>query len=542
MSRPARECDLVMKGGITSGVAYAGLIVELGREFRFRRIGGTSAGAIGAAVAAAAEYRRSRPGGPAGFADLLQRPIEELTTRGFMAGLLQPAPGAGTAMDVLLALLQEGRGPRARALTALGRVVVASWWVAALAAAAAAAAIWAAIDAGDALALTIAFVVLVVLLALAAGIGIPVLLTARATLRALATPANRFGLCSGRSQGERPALTDWLHRMVQAAAGLPDHAPLTFGGLAQQGIELAMIATDLGAARAVRFPAAADEAVRYRYDPVDIAALFPPAIAAHMAGGATDADGLIALPEDDLPVVVALRMSLSVPLLLASVPLYDMTPGPRPRRCWFSDGGITSNFPIQLFDAWLPRRPTFGIDLRPWPHGSGESRPPRVHLPAAGEPLTVRFSDVTGVVSMLQQIVDAAQNWRDTAQADLPGGRERVAQVNLFPGEGGLHLDMTADTLQGMVEAGREAARALVAAFDRRGVREHKRRRFRTVMRVLQVELRGLNVERRAGMPAQLAAARSLRRAAWRWRGDGVDFAAGPPPDPPVTMRIVGRI
>src|SRR5205807_10418438 len=30
---------------------------------------------------------------------------------------------------------------------------------------------------------------------------------------------------------------------------------------------------------------------------------------------------------------------------------------------WFSDGGICSNFPIQFFDAWLPKTPTFGINL-----------------------------------------------------------------------------------------------------------------------------------------------------------------------------------
>jgi predicted acylesterase/phospholipase RssA len=30
---------------------------------------------------------------------------------------------------------------------------------------------------------------------------------------------------------------------------------------------------------------------------------------------------------------------------------------------WFSDGGIASNFPIHFFDAWLPRRPTFGVNL-----------------------------------------------------------------------------------------------------------------------------------------------------------------------------------
>ena len=52
---PTRECDLVLKGGITSGVAYGGVLIALGREFRLAGIGGTSAGAIGAAIAAAAE-------------------------------------------------------------------------------------------------------------------------------------------------------------------------------------------------------------------------------------------------------------------------------------------------------------------------------------------------------------------------------------------------------------------------------------------------------------------------------------------------------
>ena len=56
MAAVMRTCDLVMKGGITSGVVYAGAIAELGRAFRFKRIGGTSAGAIGAA-----ELWRRRP-------------------------------------------------------------------------------------------------------------------------------------------------------------------------------------------------------------------------------------------------------------------------------------------------------------------------------------------------------------------------------------------------------------------------------------------------------------------------------------------------
>src|SRR5467141_4181901 len=51
--RPEKNCDLVMKGGVTSGVVYPKAIFELSKEYRFSSIGGTSAGAI-AAVATAA--------------------------------------------------------------------------------------------------------------------------------------------------------------------------------------------------------------------------------------------------------------------------------------------------------------------------------------------------------------------------------------------------------------------------------------------------------------------------------------------------------
>ena len=56
-------CDLVMKGGITSGVIYPAAVLELAKRYRFRAIGGASAGAIAAAGAAAAECGRARNGG-----------------------------------------------------------------------------------------------------------------------------------------------------------------------------------------------------------------------------------------------------------------------------------------------------------------------------------------------------------------------------------------------------------------------------------------------------------------------------------------------
>ena len=71
----AQECDLIMKGGITSGIVYPLAITEIAKAFRLRSIGGTSAGAIAAAAAAAAELGRQRyqqgqlQQDPAGFAD-----------------------------------------------------------------------------------------------------------------------------------------------------------------------------------------------------------------------------------------------------------------------------------------------------------------------------------------------------------------------------------------------------------------------------------------------------------------------------------------
>jgi len=38
------ECDLVMRGGITSGIVYPRAIANLAETYNFRSIGGTSAG------------------------------------------------------------------------------------------------------------------------------------------------------------------------------------------------------------------------------------------------------------------------------------------------------------------------------------------------------------------------------------------------------------------------------------------------------------------------------------------------------------------
>ena len=85
ISVPDRFCDIVMKGGIASGVVYPKAVEELAKTSRFKSVGGTSAGAIAAAATAAAEH--DRDGG--GFAELAKLP-EFLGAGDNLSALFQP--------------------------------------------------------------------------------------------------------------------------------------------------------------------------------------------------------------------------------------------------------------------------------------------------------------------------------------------------------------------------------------------------------------------------------------------------------------------
>ena len=44
-AEPALECDVVMKGGITSGIAYPLAVCEIAAKYKLVSVGGSSAGA-----------------------------------------------------------------------------------------------------------------------------------------------------------------------------------------------------------------------------------------------------------------------------------------------------------------------------------------------------------------------------------------------------------------------------------------------------------------------------------------------------------------
>lgn len=534
---PSRNCDVVMKGGVTSGIVYPSAICELAQTHRFRAIGGTSAGAIAAAVTAAAEHRRQTGGGDHGFRRMERLPTELGRTvpggNSRLFSLFRPQSTTRPLFDVLTAALRTGsRGgnePQAGILgKALGTLlrcglpalrhfpgaamvglvpsVVAGlleWWT----------------SRGQ-----IEPLRLFPALALAL-ICVP-LFVAAAVFRALQRelPRNFYGLCRGYEPNEPPggaSLTSWLAALLEDASGKP---VLTFGDLwgthEEPRVKLQMITTNLNHGRPYRLPFEEEDETLFHFNASELEQFFPAPVVAWMIekSGAvvtnTKHGDLHRLPAArDLPVVVATRLSLSFPGLVSAIPLYAVGPhqqGPqRVDRCWFSDGGIASNFPVHFFDAPLPRWPTFAINLR-----EHDPDHPSERVRAAGtnhasphelwSPLNASDAHDGSLVAFIGSIVNCLRNWSDSTQAALPGYRDRVAEVLLRPGEGGLNLKMTQAQIDQLAEPGAEAATLLMRnfSFDRPAVGSgvelswdnHRWIRYRTTMALMEPMLHRMRV------------------------------------------------
>jgi hypothetical protein len=571
-------CDIVLTGGVASGVVYPWAIVEIARKFRFRSIGGTSVGAMAAALAAAAEYGR-RTNHPSPFEVLRRLPAalgEPVDGKTRMFSLFQTKPDGQRIMRVW-GKLGTGTSVPDMHLRDVLWVVVAVYWIPATVGALLGLLLASALIASG-IALTAAQPLLhglVVLACSVLGIGIGLALGAVRDMAiglvlgavvgvVIGAPGtglvfvsavgvvlgivmglalgvviaickdilygvvqNNLGLCAGgtfekpTSEGKRrPGLVEWLHDGIQASAGLKrSDPPLTFRDLwcaplypgaprtdcssrdpaDRRSIDLQAITTNVTLGRPYRLPFS-DNRTRLCFRRKDLEDYFPPVVldALVRASGPyrqhsnsdplpddVDAD-LLELPGSDMPIVVAARLSLSFPFLFSAVPLWaadhEGERGKRVlKRCLFSDGGVSSNFPIHMFDEAVPRWPTFGLWLdRQNPHMPGD----RIFFPeyheqgwgdnwnrfdpdaaAPGVPgyTNKGFKYLFGFVMAL---IAGGLAWPDRMSFRLPHVRNRVARLLLRPGEGGLNIAMPRATILRMAhEYGTEVGRLFVKRF-----------------------------------------------------------------------------
>jgi len=627
---PDFDCDLVMKGGITSGVIYPRLVAKLAERYRFRNIGGTSAGAIAAGACAAAEFRRSMGSGQ-GFVDLACLPDElndqtNSTGRSKLFTLFQPAPSLRRHFAVLQMALNKKAVPAAVAILSaalrmqwglavigllIGGLLLAppfatvapdwNYWTCALWGVACMtltsfaamrlvlslsnlqtrnATLWAAVALsvpllalawasgwslrlvglavyGSALIISLMVIALLVLV-----------VAARFLLGFLkGLHGNGYGCCSGQTPSDGtaglPALTDWLTGYFNKLAGLPGSEPLTFGHLwgtpdpkEARRINFEVMTSAVSQQMIYSIPFR-DGTPTFLYDPVEWSKLFPAsvmewldhALAAHPNGDSDhgfpagvivqNAEGrpLRALPRRaDLPVVVAVRMSLSFPILLSAVPLYSIdwsrtgnqeckagiekqVARQEPvnavfiaTRVWFSDGGIGSNMPLQMFDSLLPGHPTFAVNLKAVHPDFDIVKPEvpdnkggRIYMPVNNSGGGLRYwpeprddKAIGGLFGFVMGIVDTMQNWRDEILFPYPGFRDRIVQISQAATEGGLNLDMPKESIAALANAGEMAANRLIDRFHPAGAeagagwRNHQTVRLRTFLGIAQPALAGL--------------------------------------------------
>ncbi len=567
--RPPKDrfCDLVLTGGVASGVVYPWAIVELARHFNFKNIGGTSVGAMAAALAAAAEYGR-RCSAPNAFEALRRLPGSLAEDAGGgrarLLALFQPSARcerlfaifvdgvrvfggrnrAGPAAVLRFAAASAWRFRREMglAVAALLAVLVVCTSVAGLVVPLAAAA------AGFPFAqvLAVALVLGLGLLPLAALVGLG--LGLRGDLRHGLVKQDlglvRGGPLSGHGK-EDPGLVAWLHEGIQRSAGMnpdnPAHAPLSFrdlwrappypgadvadmGGVPpddprQRSIRLQMITTNVTHGRPYRLPLEDTTSALY-YRPEELKKFFPPAVMQALARvarpyqpkSASDppADqglGLFELPGADLPIVVAARLSLSFPLLFAALPLhavdYEMPQGRRKLKpCRFSDGGLCSNFPIHLFDAAVPRWPTFGmwLDKRTEFFPGSRLWLPETHRNGRSDTWQrIEADDPTSLSRLWRFLLGAglaSKDWNDRSAMRMPTVRNRVARINLLRGQGELNIAMSRQEILRVahtygVATGREFVKRFVNNGD--AWRDHQWVRLHTLVESLRGFLTGVD-------------------------------------------------
>ncbi|MDQ2823477.1 MAG: patatin-like phospholipase family protein [Pseudomonadota bacterium] len=503
MSQPLPPCDLIMKGGVTSGVVYPKMISRLARDFQFKNIGGTSTGAIAAAACAAAELGRQSGRNPSAFDTLAQLP-EALGTDGRLLGLFQPAPAMRSHFRLALDFMGHRSVPRA-----LLRITPWLPWLATTLAGCA----------GLAWTLQghhLPWLLLVLCLALATGLfagalAIGVWRFGKQLVAGLED--NFYGICSGLGQD---ALTDWLDGYLNSLAGLDATRPLIFrdlwgsGGEQDRNINLEVVTSALSQHASYAIPFRSGSGAFY-FDPVAWRRLFPAPVIAWLMQqpnadhGVPPGSHLVRLPGNaDLPVIVAVRMSLAFPLLLSSVPLYahDFTEKTADghatmKRIWFSDGGISSNLPLHFFDELLPEHPTFAINLKAAhpSHPIDDTQPcgsnNRVFLASNNHDGASRYwaAPAGGLTGFIGSIVATALRWRDESLFPYPGYRDRIVQVSLQDSEGGLHLAMSPAQIAAMAAAGACAGELLYRRFHpgAEGWPNHQRVRLQSVLGNLEL-------------------------------------------------------
>jgi NTE family protein len=144
---------------------------------------------------------------------------------------------------------------------------------------------------------------------------------------------------------------------------------------------------------------------------------------------------------DEQPVADAVRMSMSIPFFYEPFTFEDRV---------FVDGGMLSNFPVDVFDRTdgkAPRWPTFGIKLSARPNAN--QAPQRVDDP----------------IELVKAMIGTMMNFHDQMHLDDPSVVARTIFVDCGQVKA-TDFDVDEATQDRLYQSGRDAATAFLATWD----------------------------------------------------------------------------
>jgi NTE family protein len=150
----------------------------------------------------------------------------------------------------------------------------------------------------------------------------------------------------------------------------------------------------------------------------------------------------------EVPVEDAVRASMSIPFFYEPVRLHDRISG---ETSWLVDGGMLSNFPVEVFDrvdGAAPRWPTFGIKLS---NRAGSLQGVRNH--------------VDGAFSLARAMVATMTSFHDQMHLDDPSVIARTIFVDTLDVRA-TDFDIDRATQQRLYDSGRTAASRFLDGWD----------------------------------------------------------------------------
>jgi NTE family protein len=149
---------------------------------------------------------------------------------------------------------------------------------------------------------------------------------------------------------------------------------------------------------------------------------------------------------DQTPVTDAVRASMAIPYFFTPARCTDHVAG---RTAWMVDGGMLSNFPVDVFDRTdgaEPRWPTFGIKLSA----------------RAGD---TKLTDVRGVITMSKAMLTTMTGFYDRMYIGRPDIVARTIFIDTF-GVKATDFGLSQETAERLYESGRTAATRFLDGDD----------------------------------------------------------------------------